>query len=144
MQAEKAIRDSYYRDMFLQFERTRLIVALSPISDFEYFSEADVGGGYLRFRKICESFHVYQGQFLTFFQTLDARDPKSPHWYNPYENVSTTRKPVAFHDVPIFQEKPLSFADRLSSIIRYLLVNAILVAVIFYLTYVLFIRYDMR
>lgn len=144
MQAEKEIRDNYYRDMFRQFERTRLVVALSPISDFEYFTEAVVGGGYLRFRKIWENFHVYQGQFLAFFQTLDARDPASPHWYNPYENVSTTRKPVAFEEVPIFQEKPLSFADRLSSIIRYLLVNAILVVIIFYLTYVLFIRYDVR
>jgi ABC-type transport system involved in multi-copper enzyme maturation permease subunit len=144
MQAEKAIRDNYYKNMFLQFERTRLIVALSPISDFEYFTEAAVGGGYLRFRKIWEDFHVYQGQLFTFFQSLDARDPASPHWFNPYEDVSTTRKPVPFEEVPLFQEKPLSFADRLSSIVRYLLANAILVAIIFYLTYVLFIRYDVR
>jgi ABC-type transport system involved in multi-copper enzyme maturation permease subunit len=144
MQAEKEIRDNYYKDMFLQFERTRLIVALSPISDFEYFTEAAVGGGYLRFRKIWEDFHVYQGQLFTFFQSLDARDPASPHWYNPYEDVSTTRKPVAFEEVPVFQEKRLSLGDRLSSSSTYLLVSVIFIAAIFYMTYVLFIRYDVR
>jgi ABC-type transport system involved in multi-copper enzyme maturation permease subunit len=144
MQTEKAIQDSYYRDMFSQFEQTRLLIALSPIADFEYLTEAAVGGGYPRFLKVWKDIHVYQGQFLAFFQALDARDPKSPHWYNPYDDVSTTRKPVAFEEVPIFQEKPLSFADRFLSAFKYIIINVAIVAIIFSLTYVLFVRYDAR
>jgi ABC-type transport system involved in multi-copper enzyme maturation permease subunit len=143
-QVEKAIRDAYYGDMFRQFERTRLLVGLSPIADFEYLAEAVVGGGYPRFRKIWEDLHVYQGQFLAFFQALDARDPKSPHWFNPNEDVSTTRQPVAFETVPLFQEKPMTLSDRLMSSLKYLMINMVFIALIFSLSYALFIRYDVR
>ena len=112
LQAEKGIRDAYYQAMFRQFERTRLVTALSPVSLFEYLTEAVAGGGYLRFRKAWDDMHVYQGQLLNFFKALDAADKDSPHWYNPNENVSTTRKPVAFEKVPQFEESPLTLADR--------------------------------
>jgi ABC-type transport system involved in multi-copper enzyme maturation permease subunit len=144
MQAEKAIRDAYYRGMFHQFERTRLLMAVSPIADFEYLTEAVVSGGYPRFRKVWEDFHIYQGQFLAFFQALDARDPKSPHWFNPTEDVSTTRQPVAFETVPLFQEKPMTLSNRLLSSLKYLIISAVFIALIFSLSYVLFVRYDVR
>ncbi len=144
LQAEKAIRDAYYRDMFRQFERTRLLVALSPLADFEYLTEAVVAGGYPRFRKVWDDLHVYQAQLLAFFQALDARDPESPHWYNPNEDVSTTRLPVAFETVPVFQERPMSFSERLSSSFKYLMVNAAFVAAAFSLSFFLFVRYDVR
>ena len=92
LDAEKAIRDAYFQDMFRQFEKTRLLTAVLPCA-FEYLIEALVGGGYPRFRKAWDELHVYQGQFLAFLKKLDARDPKSPHWYNPNENVSTTGIP---------------------------------------------------
>jgi len=143
-EAEKAIRDAHYRDMFRQFERTRFFVSLSPMADFEYLAEAVVGGGYPRFRKVWEGIHVYQGQFLAFFQALDTQDPKSPHWFNPNEDVSTTRLPVAFETVPLFQEKPMSFSDRLLSSTNCLIINTVFIALIFSLGYVLFVRYDVR
>jgi ABC-type transport system involved in multi-copper enzyme maturation permease subunit len=144
LQADKEIRDAYYRDMFRQFERARFLVALSPMADFEYLTEAVVGGGYLRFSKVWDDLHIYQEQLLAFFQALDARDANSPHWYNPNEDVSTTRKPVAFEEVPAFQEKPMSFADRLSSSFKYLIVNIVFIAVIYALSFLLFVRYDVR
>ncbi|MCK7541195.1 MAG: hypothetical protein MZV63_65070 [Marinilabiliales bacterium] len=81
--AEKGIRDAYYRAMFRQFERTRLVTALSPVSLYEYLTEAVAGGGYPRFRKAWTDMHVYQEQFLSFFKALDAGDTASPHWFNP-------------------------------------------------------------
>jgi ABC-type transport system involved in multi-copper enzyme maturation permease subunit len=144
LQAEKGIRDAYYRTMFRQFERTRLVTAVSPVSLFEYLTEAVAGGGYLRFRKAWEDIHVYQEQFLSFFKALDSADKDSPHWFNPSENVSTTRKPVAFEKVPQFEERPMPFADRAGPALKYLLINVFVLSVVYFLAFILFVRYDVR
>jgi ABC-type transport system involved in multi-copper enzyme maturation permease subunit len=144
LDAEKSIRDAYYQSQSRQFEKTRLLTAVSPVPVFQYLTEAVVGGGYARFRKVWGDFHVYQGQFLAFFKTVDAQDPKSPHWYNPFDNVSTTRKPVAFETVPQFVEKPMTFAERIKPALVFLVINVVYACLIFFLSFVLFVRYDVR
>jgi ABC-type transport system involved in multi-copper enzyme maturation permease subunit len=144
LEAEKGIRDAYYQSLFRQFEKTRLLTAVSPVPLFQCMTEAVVGGGYSRFRKVWDDFHVYQGQFLAFFKNLDAQDPNSPHWYNPSENVSTTRKPVAFETIPQFVEKPMTFAERVKPALVYLVINVVYACLIFFLSFVLFVRYDVR
>jgi ABC-type transport system involved in multi-copper enzyme maturation permease subunit len=144
LEAEKRIRDDYDRAMFHQFEATRLLTTLSPVSVFEDLTEAVVGGGYVRFRKAWSDMHVYQGQFLSFFKALDAADKDSPHWYNPNEDVSTTRKPVAFERVPQFEERAMSLADRITPVLKYLIIGVFSACVVFLVTYVLFLRYDVR
>jgi ABC-type transport system involved in multi-copper enzyme maturation permease subunit len=144
LQAEKNIRDAYYRAMFRQFEKTRLVTALSPVSVFQYLTEAAAGAGYVRFRKVWNDVHVYQGQLLDFFKALDAQDKDSPHWYNPAENVSTTRKPVAFDSVPQFAEKPMSMSERVAPVLLYLVLMAFTGCAVFLATYVLFVRFDVR
>jgi len=144
LRAEKAIRDDYYQAMFRQFERTRLVTALSPVSQFEYMAEAAAGGGYVRFRKAWSDLHAYQGRFLDFFLALDAADKDSPHWLNPNEDVSTTRKPVAFEKVPRFEEAPMSFTERIAPVLKYLIISVFYSCAVFLLTYVFFIRYDVR
>ena len=144
LEAEKGIRDAYYQTMFRQFDRTRLLTALSPVSLFEVLAEAVSGGGYLRFRKAWDDMHVYQGQMLSFFKSLDAADKDSPHWYNPSENVSTTRKPVAFERVPQFVEKPMSFVERAGPALKFLVINIFVVSAVFLLAFVGFVRYDVR
>ncbi len=142
--AEKGIRDAYYQAMFRQFERTRLLTAVSPVALFDYLTEAVAGGGYLRFRKAWDDLHVYQGQLLGFFKALDAADKDSPHWYNPNENVSTTRKPVAFERVPQFEERPLALADRVGPALKYLIINVFLLSAVYFLAFIAFVRYDVR
>ncbi len=142
--AEKGIRDAHYQAMFDQFERTRLVTSASPVSVFEYLAEAAAGGGYLRFRKDWDDLHIYQAQFLNFFKALDAADSASPHWYNPSEDVSTTRKPVAFEKVPQFEERPMSFADRLAPALKYLIINVFMLSAVYFLAFILFVRYDVR
>jgi ABC-type transport system involved in multi-copper enzyme maturation permease subunit len=144
LQAEKGIRDVYARAMFRQFERTRLLAAISPVALFEYLTEAVSGGGYPRFRKAWEDMHVYQEQFLAFFKALDSADTGSPHWFNPSENVSTTRKPVAFEKVPQFEERPMPFAARVGPALKYLLINVFLLSAVYFLAFILFVRYDVR
>lgn len=142
--AEKQIRDAYYGEMFRQFERTRLVSLASPVSLFEYLTEAVVGGGYPRFRKVWQDVHTFQSQFLNFYMALDIADKASPHWYNPNEDVSTTRKPVAFEKVPQFTEKPMSLGERAASVLRYLVIGVFYACAVFLVTYVLFVRYDVR
>ena len=144
MNAEIAIRNVYFQDMFRQLERTRLVTLISPVALFDYMNEAIVGGGYARFKKIWTDLHGYQTQFLIFFKTLDAADPNSPHWYNPYEDLSTTKKPVAFEQVPVFEEKPISLVERFSFLRNYLVVMIFYIAAVFSLTFVLFLGYDVR
>ena len=142
--AEKAIRDDYYQAMFRQFEKTRRLAALSPVVAFEYLAESVVGGGYPRFRRIWDDLHVFQGQFQAFFTAFDASDPQSPHWVNPSEDVSTTRKPVPISIVPKFDERGLNFPDRLKPALPYLAVLAASAVLIFFLSFLLFVRYDVR
>ncbi len=142
--AEKAIRDAFYRDMFRQFEKTRRLTAISPAASFEFLAEAVVAGGYARFRKVWDDFHVYQAQFQSFFQAFDAADPKSPHWYNPSEDVSTTRKPVSFETVPQFSERPMSLPQRIRPALAYVLMTALTACLIYFLSFLLFVRYDVR
>ena len=142
--AEKQIRDAYYQSMFRQFEKTRLLTAVSPVLSFENLTEAVVGGGYPRFRKVWDDLHVYQGQFLAFFKNLDAQDLKSPHWYNPNENISTTRLPVSFETVPQFSERPLTLADRVKPAAVYLAILVLMGGLVYLLSYFLFVRYDVR
>lgn len=142
--AEKAIRDDYYRAMFRQFERTRRLTAISPVANFEYLVEAVVGGGYPRFRKAWDDLHVYQNQFQNYFLALDARDPKSPHWINPQEDISTTQQKAAIETVPRFTERPMSFGDRLRSALPYLLVTVLAACLVYVLSFVLFVHYDVR
>ncbi len=144
MAAEKAIRDDYYRAMFRQFEKTRRLTAFSPVAAFEYLAEAAVGGGYPRFRRIWDDLHVFQGQFQSFFVAFDAADPKSPHWYNPRESVSTTIRKVSPAVVPRFGERPLALKDRLAPALPFAAFLAVLSALVFLLSFLIFVRYDAR
>ncbi len=141
---EMNIKDAHFQKMFNQLERTRLYTILSPSSQFSYACEGLLGGGYLRFRKNWEHLHIYQVQFFDFFKKIDAKDPQSPHWYNPVAPISTSRKPVSFEEIPIFQEKNIQLSMR----IRYLLfpLSIIILTIILALTVCFwrFLRYDLR
>ena len=76
---EKKHRDAYYLDMMRQFENTCSLTLISPITLFDYSTEAFLGGGYLRFKKNWEDLHIFQEQFLAYFKEIDASDQESPH-----------------------------------------------------------------
>lgn len=144
MSGEMRIRNAYYRDMFHQIERARLLTFVSPVSLYEYLCEAVVGGGYSRFRTVWKDIHAFQAQFLTFFKAKDALDPGSPHWFNPYESIATSRKPVNPGELPVFTEKRASFEDRISFGGIYMVSLLLITAIVLYVTFILFVRYDVR
>lgn len=144
MMCEKRHKDAYYDQMFRQFEQTRMFTIISPIAQFDYMNEALQGGGYLRFRKNWDDLHVFQTQFLQWFKDIDAKDPESPHWYNPYEDFSTSKKPIEVDQIPQYKEQIASFGQRFQFISNYLAVMIITIAVLFIFSFVLFRRYDIR
>lgn len=144
MNAGKRHHDAYYRQMFRQFEKTRNFTLISPIAQFEYINEAFLGGGYLRFRKNWNDMHVFQEQFLQWFKDIDAKDTDSPHWYNPYEDYSTSKKPVSVDQIPQYQEKLAPFGERLQFIAGYLVAMIVMIAVFFMFGLYFFVRYDVR
>jgi ABC-type transport system involved in multi-copper enzyme maturation permease subunit len=144
MNAEKRHRDDYFQQMFRQFEDTRSFTVISPIAQFDYINEAFLGGGYLRFRKNWDDLRVFQTQFLQWFKDIDAKDSESPHWYNPYESLSTSRKPVEVDQVPRYQEQLAPFAQRIQFVSPYLIAMVITIALLFGACFYFFVRYDVR
>ncbi|WP_455637950.1 ABC transporter permease [Parabacteroides sp.] len=144
MLSDKKYNDAYYLQQFRQFEQTRNFTLLSPIAQFDYMNEAFLGGGYLRFRKNWNDLHVFQEQFLQWFKDIDAKDTDSPHWYNPWEDVSTSKKPVAIDQIPQYQEQIASFGQRIEFISGYLIAMIVTIAVLFMACFYFFTRYDVR
>lgn len=144
MNAEKRHKDAYYQQMFHQFENTRNFTMISPIAQFDYINEAFLGGGYLRFRKNWDDLHNFQPQFLQWFKDIDAKDNESPHWYNPMEEYSTSKKPVEVDQIPRYQEQLTPFAQRIQFISLYLVTMLVTIAVIFGACFYFFVKYDVR
>lgn len=144
MNAEKRHRDAYYLQMFRQFEQTRRFTLISPVSQFDYINEAFMGGGYLRFQKNWNDLHSFQEQFLQWFKDIDAKDTDSPHWYNPFEDYSTSKKPVAVDQIPQYREKIAPLSERIGFISGYLTTMIVMTAILFGACFYLFVRYDVR
>ena len=144
MNAEKKHKDAYYLQMFRQFENTRSLTVISPIAQFDFINEAFLGGGYLRFRKNWDDLRIFQTQFLQWFKDIDAKDSDSPHWYNPNEALSTSRKPVEVDQVPQYQEQMASFTQRIQFVSPYLIAMLVFIALFFGGCFYYFIRYDVR
>lgn len=64
---------------------------------------------------------AFQLTFLAWFKQKDAEDPESPHWYNPYEDVSTSRKSFDIKEAPRYQERSVPLKERLALIGLYAL-----------------------
>ena len=143
-QAEKTIKDSWNNSLFYQFSGSRRLAAISPVSLFEQLSEALVGGGLVRLRKAWSDMSLYQSQLLEWFKGVDAKDPESMHIYDPSNTFGMTHKIVDFAIVPQFQERRASFAERLDGARLSLALLIIYTVIAFSLSFVLFVRYDVR
>ncbi len=144
MLKEKQHRDAHSRDMISQFENTRKITLISPVSLFDYSLEALLGGGYFRLQKNWKDLHFFQEQFLKYFKETDASDEKSPHWYNPHEDISTTRKVVDFKEIPRYSEQIASLTERLDFMLTYLILLIIYSGLVYSICFILFNRYNAR
>jgi ABC-type transport system involved in multi-copper enzyme maturation permease subunit len=129
-------------EQFRQAEKTRQWTWISPLAVFEYGQEALLDGGYLRLRKNYDDMQNFKIQYLQWFKELDAKDDQSPHWYNPSETYSTTKKPVAYEEIPQYTERSVSIGERLSETVKYLMVMLVYMGVIFFGSLLKFNRYN--
>jgi ABC-type transport system involved in multi-copper enzyme maturation permease subunit len=134
----------HYAAQFRQLENTRRWTWISPLAVFEYGTEALLDGGYPRLRRNYSDLQNFKIQYLQWFKEFDAKDGKSPHWYNPNEDLSTTRKAVAYEEIPQYAERRATVAERLSETLKYLGVMLAYMGVMFVLTIIRFERYDVR
>ena len=144
MNAEKQIRDEWYNTQFRQYEKANRLTSISPISLFGLVNESLVGSGYPRFQKNWDDLHTYQGQFLKWFKAIDAKDPKSPHWYNPEEDVSTSREKVKFEEIPLYTESMMSVSERLKNALPGIILLMVYSFLLFGISVTVFNRYDVR
>jgi ABC-type transport system involved in multi-copper enzyme maturation permease subunit len=147
MARDKSMADfitAHLAEQFRQLENTRRWTWISPLAVFEYGTEALLDGGYLRLRRNYEELQNFKIQYLQWFKDLDAKDAESPHWYNPFESLSTTKKPVAYEEIPQFTERPVTIGERLAETLKYLMVMLAYTGVMFVLTIIRFERYDVR
>ena len=93
---------------------------------------------------IIVSFVVLLFTFDSISGEKDANDPDSPHWYNPYEHYSTTRKPVKFDEVPLFDEKSPTIEERFFNGGLYFLMLCVYSVIFLLLTFFRFLKYDVR
>ena len=143
--AEIKIRHDWYNQMFRQFEHTRLITTLSPVSLFEYLCEAVVSGGYLRFKKDWRDMNTFQVNFLQFIRDLDAKDPESVHQLNPGTLwMYGSRRKADFEQVPIFKEQAALLGERLAHAGLYFLIIVFYTSGAFAVAHLKFLRYDVR
>lgn len=135
---------AHLQDMFRQYENMRRILMISPLSQFNRMNEIWLDGGYERFRKNLRELDQFQKEFLIWFKAKDAEDPDSPHWYNPDEDYSTSRKPVAVEEIPQYVEPVPAWANRWRAVYGYILLMAAMTALIFLWAYIRFKNYDVR
>ena len=130
--------------LFRQLEKTRQWTWISPLAVFEYGTEALLDGGYLRLQKNYTDLQNFKIQYLQWFKDLDAKDAKSPHWYNAYEDYSTTKQPVPYDDIPQYAERATTIGKRLAETMKYLAIMLTYMGVMFFVTMLRFDRYDVR
>ena len=130
--------------LFLQSEKTRWWTWISPLAVFEYGTEALLDGGYLRLHKNYNDLQNFKIQYLQWFKNLDAKDNDSPHWYNPAEDFSTTKKPVSYEEIPQYTERSTTIGERLAETIKYLAVMLAYMGVMFFIAILRFERYDVK
>ncbi|MDR2775365.1 MAG: ABC transporter permease [Tannerella sp.] len=141
---EAYFMSEHYAAQFRQVENTRRWTWISPLAVFDYGTEALLYGGYLRLKHNYADLQNFKIQYLQWFKELDDKDDKSPHWYNPYEDFSTTREAVAYEEIPQYAERPATIAERLAETLKYLMVMLAYMGVMFVLAVIRFERYDIR
>jgi ABC-type transport system involved in multi-copper enzyme maturation permease subunit len=134
----------HYAAQFRQLENTRRWTWISPLAVFEYGTEALLNGGYPRLRHNYADLQNFKIQYLQWFKDVDAKDAESPHWYNPWEDFSTTKKAVAYEEIPQYAERRATVAERLAETMKYLGLMLVYMGVMLVLTIIRFERYDVR
>ena len=100
----------------------------------------------MRLEKSWRDLKLYRSGLFDWYMDLDAAasEDESLHMLDPYNPNHMLWKVVEFEDIPQFTERPPSFAERLAGARLALMLLVLYTGVAFSLSFVLFLRYDVR
>lgn len=138
------IFDDYIQQLRLQVRRAQSIMMISPTMLYRVASEETMGTGLSQFEHFYQALKRYEESLREFILKKDASDTRSPHLLNAWHRNTISRLPVDFNTIPRFHLPPLSLKARLPRTIRSCGVLLLLTILLFSVTYVAFLRYDVR
>lgn len=136
--------NAYATGTFQQYEKTLNALKLSPYNLYQQINEQWLDAGYTRFKKNWEAMKVFQKEYEEWFKAEDAKDSLSPHWYNPIENLSTSRKKIPGTEFPDYAEPAVSYSQRSLSIVKYVLIVSYMGFFLLIISIFAFNKYDVR
>jgi len=141
--AENRTYQHFVDQMIHQVSLARNITRLSPTAIYQYASEAIVGTGLERFKLFSNQVRAYRGQFITFINEEDQKDPNSYHLIYRWENLAS-RKPVSFEAIPKFSDGRLSIRESMRGAFLDIALLVLLNGLFFVMAFGVFLRYDVR
>ncbi|MFC2075900.1 ABC transporter permease [candidate division KSB1 bacterium] len=152
---ETRIREAIHRlnvehvsNQLYQVRKTMSILSISPATAFKTISEAIAGVGIVRLNRLIGDIQIYQKTLRDFYFDTDRNDPDSRHLLLPQPSSSYqtygSQKSVDYESIPKFVERDPSVAEALNDAGRQLVYLLFLNIFLFALTWVSFLRADVR
>jgi ABC-2 type transport system permease protein len=137
-----------YRNQIIHQTHTAIdLTRLSPFGIFRFVGENLSDNGFAGYCNFYNQFQDYHTSFQKFIREKDAADPQSYHmiWNESY-NTQTfmSNKKVAYAEIPQFRYKPPSLVQALHNTLPDLLWLVCWCVGLFFITFVAFVRYDVR
>ena len=143
--ARNQVFEGYINEMMLQVEMGRRFTRISPTVLYQCASEVFAGTGVARFWDLYQQIKRYQRILRQYVLDEDRKDPDSLHLL--FDQVGwrcISQKPVDFSTVPRFQERDPSIAESLKWAIWDVGLLMLFNVILFMLSYVAFLKYDVR
>jgi len=138
------IFDDYIQQLRLQVRRAQRTMMVSPTVLYRVAEEEVMGTGLSQFENFYQSVKRYGDSLREFIIRKDASDARSPHLLNAWHLNTISQLPVEFNAIPRFHLLPPALKSGLPLIIRSCGVLLLLTVLLFAVTYVAFLRYDVR
>ncbi len=140
-QAEEKITDEYLDSQLAQIQLARQITRISPTAIYRYALENISNTGFERHQKFIANIRIYRDKFWEYIKSEDRKDSDSLHAYFVREGVSD--RPAEFGNAPEFTEN-LTLASSLQSALLDICILALFALFFFMISYVSFIRADVK
>jgi len=149
MNARNQVIEGHHHEMLAQVSAGRNLVCLSPVVVYQRASEAIAGTGINHCVNLRRQIRRYQDDLKQYIREEDAKDPDSLHLIFPSDPCAQTwktisHKPVDFDTVPKFQERDLALGQSLKLAIWDIALLILFNLGFFAVSFVSFLRYDVR
>ena len=140
----RRIYSGYIRKLWEQVTRARQFLMVSPAVLYQLAMENVANTGVERFRRFFTQIQRYRTTLEQFVRDVDREDPESAHLLNGWHKECISQRPVDYNRISQFREEDVSPADALMEVRWSLLALVLMGLTMFLLTYISFLRYDVR